>query len=532
MKRSISRKFTLLISVSLVAILSAAAWVNLELQERASMRILRLNGAQVADLVAASTRQGMLHNDRQSIQTTIDTLARQRNIERIRVIKKGGQIAYSTSPEEIGRTIDMREEQCISCHQQNHPPHALPTEQRARIVRRGNHRTLGITKIIPNESDCTTSCHAHTPDVPLLGVLDVNLSLRPYDAARQESAFELVLASLLATLLVVGLAVVAVHRMVRQPVRKLIKETNRIASGDLSARVPEGAGDELGTLARQFNRMARDLETARAELLEWGRTLEERVEKKSQELEKAKDQIIQVEKMASLGKLAAVVAHEINNPLSSVVTYAKILVRRLRSQDELTDDCRENLDYLESIASEAARCGEIVSQLLSFARRRDGEFAPTDVNPVVEKALFLLHHKIEMAGVSSSTRLEPNLPLVFGDAGQIQQALMALLINAVQVLEASGGEVSIETRRTRGGVDIVVEDNGPGMEPEVAQHAFEPFFTTKQQGAGVGLGLSVVYGIIERHNGRIELDTKPGKGCRFTLFFPEADSSSGQEAHA
>jgi len=318
-----------------------------------------------------------------------------------------------------------------------------------------------------------------------------------------------------------------VHRMVHVPVRKLIRETRRLAGGDLSARVPEISRDELGVLARTFNRMARDLEGARTELLEWGRTLEARVREKTQELEHARDQILQVEKMASLGKLAAVVAHEINNPLSSVVTYARILVRRLRNQ-ELTDECRENLEYLESIASEATRCGEIVAQLLAFARRRGGEFGATNVNDVVEKALFLVHHKLELSNVRPETSLDPALPEISADASQIQQALMALLINACQAMETTGGEVRIATAARDGGIEIVVEDTGPGMAPDVARHAFEPFFTTKEGGGGVGLGLSVVYGIVERHGGRIDLETSPGKGCRFTLWFPSAPPHLGE----
>ncbi len=521
MRRSIAAKLVFIITASLMVIFGTTAVLNLKIQERGAMRILRLNGAQLADLVAAATREAMLHNDRARIQKTIDTLARQRDIERIRIIQKGGRIAYSTEPCEIGTRIDPHEEQCVACHQRHTPPESLPTEERARVVRRGDHRILGITQTIPNAPDCANAaCHVHDPEERLLGVLDVNLALDPFDGVLRESAVELLVASVVGILLVVGITALATQRMVHRPVRKLIAETQKLASGDLSARVPELTDDEIGVLARAFNRMARDLEQAHSELLEWGRTLEQRVRQKTQELERAQNHILQVEKMASLGKLAAVVAHEINNPLSSVVTYAKILVRRLEGQ-ELTEECRQNLEYLESIAAEASRCGEIVSQLLAFARRRGGEFAPTDVNEVVRKALFLVHHKLELSNVEAKTALPEDLPTIVADGAQIQQALMALLINACQAME-DGGEIRIATRSSPGGgVEIEVEDTGPGMPPEVARHAFEPFFTTKEQGEGVGLGLSVVYGIVERHGGRIDLHTAPGKGCRFTLFFPQ-----------
>ena len=529
MRDTVAGKLTILITILLIAIFGGAAILNLYIQERAATRILRLNGAQIADMVVGATRSAMLLNDRDEIQRTIDTLAKQRDIERIRVIEKGGLIAYSTDRAEVGTMLDTMDEQCIACHQKTHPPESLPTSERARVLTRDGERILGITQTIKNETDCSNAaCHVHPPEETLLGVLDVNLAMAPHDLARRESAIEILVASLVGIFLVIGATIWTVHRLVHRPVRKLIKETKRIASGDLSARVPEVSNDELGVLAKTFNLMARDLETAREELLEWGRTLEQRVAKKTRELDHAQDQILQAEKMASLGKLAAVVAHEINNPLASVVTYAKIVVRRLKKQDYLNVECVENLAYLESIASEATRCGEIVSQLLAFARRKPGQFSQIDVNSLVDKALFLVNHKIKLANIATESNLSETQPEIVGDPSQFQQALMALLINACQAM-ADGGEISLTTRPTTDGVEIEIRDNGPGMTAEVAQHAFEPFYTTKEQGSGVGLGLSVVYGIVERHGGRVDLDTAPGDGCRFTLFFPNLPPQGADE---
>ena len=204
-------------------------------------------------------------------------------------------------------------------------------------------------------------------------------------------------------------------------------------------------------------------------------------------------------------------------------------MRRLETR-ELDDECRENLEYLESIASEASRCGEIVSQLLSFARRSGGEFGAVDVNHVVDRAFFLTKHKLELAEVSCELEMTEHLPTVWADADQIQQALMALLINASEVVDV-GGHVVMRTGTCVEGVEIVVEDDGPGMDPDVARQVFEPFFTTKDGSSGVGLGLAVVYGIMERHGGAVELDTAPGKGCRFTLVLPiEGPGSSTVES--
>lgn len=530
MRNTVAGKLTLLIGSLLIFLLVGTAAFNLFIQERSATRMLRLNGGQIGDLVVAATRSGMLLNDRDQIRETIETLASQRSIDRIRVIAKDGQIAYSTDETEVGTMLDQQDERCVSCHVGSGTPlTSFPDTDRVRLVRRDGKRVLGITQTVANEPDCSQApCHVHAPEETVLGVLDVNLTMEPHDLARRESATELLITSLIAILLVVGAIALTVHRLVHRPVSKLIKETRRVASGDLSARVPEVSSDELGMLAKNFNRMARDLETAREELLEWGKTLEQRVVAKTRELDLAQEQVLRAEKMASLGKLAAVVAHEINNPLASVVTYAKTIVRRLRSEDQLNDNCRENLSYLESISSEAARCGEIVSQLLAFARRQPGTFTNADVNSLVEKSLFLLNHKIELAGITATTDLDPSQPQLIADPAQIQQALMALLINACQAMPG-GGAVTVTTRPAEEGTRITVEDDGPGMTAEVAGHAFEPFYSTKDEGASVGLGLSVVYGIVQRHGGRIDLDTAPGEGCKFTIFLPNIPPEENQK---
>jgi two-component system NtrC family sensor kinase len=231
--------------------------------------------------------------------------------------------------------------------------------------------------------------------------------------------------------------------------------------------------------------------------------------------------------MASLGKLAAVVAHEINNPLASVVTYAKILVRRIR-KTELDDESRKNLEYLESISSEASRCGEIVAGLLTFAHRGSGALGQTDVNEIVDKALFLVNHQFELNAVDPVRHLDPALPAIVGDQNKIQQLLMALFINAAQAMP-EGGRLDVTTSPVRDGVQVVVADNGPGMEAEVARHAFEPFYSTKTSEGSVGLGLSVVYGIVKSHGGEITLETTPGQGCRFTISLPGRPGGETEE---
>lgn len=522
----LAAKLTAIVAVGLMLVFGAMTVLNLWLQKRAMLRILQINGRQLGDLVVAATRDGMLHNDPERIQGTVQALAQQGEMGVIRIMRKDGTIMYSSVPAEIGRRLRRNDEQCVVCHTGSLPPQELPPELRTRLVSGQRGRALGVIQTILNEKECSqAACHVHPEAETLLGILDVNVWLTPHEEIQAKSAAGMTLVSILGIALGITATALAVRHMVHLRVRTLIDYTRKIAAGDLSARVPAAGKDELADLAKHFNRMARDLEAAREELLEWGRTLEMRVEEKARELEKAKDHILQVEKMASLGKLAAVVAHEINNPLSSVVTYAKVLIRRLQSR-ELSEECKDNLNYLDAIVSEASRCGRIVNQLLSFARKKDGDFSPTNLNEVAEKAVFLVQHKLELSNVKAVLTLQPDLPLVMADAAQVQQALMALLINAAEAMASTGGQVRVSTARADNGVTVSVEDNGPGMTPEVAARAFEPFFTTKSQG-GVGLGLSVVYGIVERHGGHIDLQTAPGEGCRITLFLPFVLATGG-----
>ncbi len=529
MKLTVAGKMTVITTLLLAVIFLATTVVNLILQERATTRIVRQNGVQLAETAASVLRNSMLTNDRDKIQETIDNFGAQRDIQRIRIFNRQGLIAYSTRPEEIGAILDTTQAQCLVCHGKVVLPNSLPPDERARVVDLGGQKMLAVTHALLNEPTCATAaCHVHQDEGPLLGVMDVDLNLEPFQKARRSIAWGMGLAALIGILLAVVVVYLAGREIVFRRVRTLIHQTERLAAGDLTVRVAEGSQDEIGSLDRTFNQLAMELQQARNELLEWGRTLEQRVQAKTDELVRAQDQMLQVEKMASLGKLAAVVAHEINNPLASVVTYAKTVVRRLKKQKEITDDCKENLTYLESIASEATRCGKIVSQLLAFARRGNETLAPMDINETVENALFLINHQLELNGVEAVRNFDPSVPRILADQNQVQQFLMALFINAAQAMP-EGGEITVTTAPTTGGIEVQVADNGPGMEPEVARHAFEPFYTTKSEGKGVGLGLSVVYGIVKRHGGRIDLDTAPGQGCRFTIFLPENPPGSPQE---
>jgi two-component system NtrC family sensor kinase len=253
--------------------------------------------------------------------------------------------------------------------------------------------------------------------------------------------------------------------------------------------------------------------------------LEERVDQKTRSLQQAQEHLVQREKMASLGTLAAVVAHEINNPLSGVLTYTK-LVHKMMGKDgpqaERLDDIRK---YLKTMEGEIARCGDIVSNLLQFSRKSATPTEEANLNGIVERTLFLIGHKLKLQEIQLEKDFSPKMPPVLCDADQIQQALLAIFMNAVEAMP-EGGVLNVATRLggvMDGGerwVQIEVTDSGVGIPPEVIGRLFDPFFTTKKEEKSVGLGLSVAHGIVKSHHGKIDVQSQPGK-TTFVITLPE-----------
>jgi two-component system, NtrC family, sensor kinase len=245
------------------------------------------------------------------------------------------------------------------------------------------------------------------------------------------------------------------------------------------------------------------------------------VEQKTHELKRAHDHVLHVEKMASIGKMAAIVAHEINNPLSGILTYAKLLRKWLDRGQTEGEKHDEAMQCLELIAGESRRCGELVKNLLTFSRTAPMNVEPADLNAVIERCVRLVQHQLELTGIQLQNDLAVDLPRVLCDPAQIEQVVLALLMNAIDAMPR-GGNLWLSTKLLKPGqqVEIQVRDDGMGIPPEILPQIFEPFLTTKESGHGVGLGLAISRGIMERHNGRIEVRSEPGKGSTFILTLP------------
>ena len=527
---SLTFRLTGTLIVALVLLLALTAVVQVGLQERYAREAARINGLAVSETLFGALHSHMLHNDREGLHAMVRSITEHDPNVRVRIFNKEGEIVFSSEAREVGTRLDPRSEACFKCHQADRPIEKLPPGDRTRSFSLGGVPALGAIRPIENEATCASAaCHAHPAGKRLLGVLDVTLLLTRVEETRRETALLMVGATGGVLLLVVGVVLFVVRSSVHRPIRALTRTLSALGTGDYSARYENSKISEFAHLGGSVNQMAKELQRANAELVEWAQTLERRVEEKTAELRQAQEQMIRVERMASLGKLAAVVAHEINNPLASVVTYSKVLLRRYTGRANETEETRESLGILEAIASESARCGEIVSNMLLFARRTGSRMEPTNINQIIERSIFLIKHKMDLAQVQPDLDLSPPLPSIMCDPAQIEQALLALCINAVEAMP-QGGTLTIKTCPTEsGGVRVAVEDNGVGMDEEVRSHIFEPFFTTKGEGEGkgLGLGLAVVYGIVQRHDGSIDVTSAPGQGTRFTVILPPAPAAGG-----
>jgi len=347
-----------------------------------------------------------------------------------------------------------------------------------------------------------------------VGMLYVGMLERPYIDLRNRVMATFGGIAALCVLFLLGLLSFAARRITR-PLAVMVDATGKIASGDLAHRVRVESRDEIGQLARAFNRMTDELSLAHEDLTQWGKTLERRVDERTRELRETQDQLVVSEKLASLGKMAAGVAHEINNPLTTILLNSHLLLER----PGLDASEAENLNI---IAEETTRCAGIVGGLLDFARQTPSQAAPTDINDIIERTLQLLEMQASVRNVRIERALDRSLPAIEIDKNKIQQVFSNLALNACEAMPA-GGMLAVASLLSRDGthIEISFTDTGVGISKENIPRLFDPFFTTKS--FGTGLGLAVSYGIIRQRGGTILVRSEVGKGTVFTVRIPLAD---------
>ena len=530
---SLSARLLIRLLLAMALVFAAYAVISYQTTSERWTDTIHRFAVQTGDLVKRATEHGMMLNSEEDVHETIRLIAQSPSIAGIRIYDKAGLIIFSANEAEIGREVDLQAEACVICHDQEEPLRSLPTENRMRIFEDdAGQRMLGVIDPIQNEAKCSSAgCHVHPSKQTVLGVLDVKVPMAALDDALAATRSQVFWVTLIMGLLVGAGTIVYVTREVRRPLARLQDGVERIAAGDLSTRIDIQRSDEIGMLAEAFNRMTGDLRDAHAQLRDWSRKLEAEVAAKTGELSRIQEHIIHMEKMTSLGKLSATVAHEINNPLAGILTYAKLVQRSLPPDFESAEDREEVERYVRAIQKEAARCGDIVRNLLLFARQSGAELSEVHVNEVLERSLLLVRHHLEISGIELRTEEIEGDDVMIGDADQLQQALVALLINGVEAMEGCDpARLSLWARATDDEVWFDVGDTGHGIPDEALSRIYEPFFSTKDEGSGVGLGLSVVYGIVQRHGGRIEVTTVPEEGTTFHLRLPRRPPGQGGDA--
>jgi two-component system, NtrC family, sensor kinase len=519
---TLSAKLIVLLLAGMVVIFGLLGYLNIRLHRRHLEAATLLSAERMSDVIQHATTYHMLRNDREALYRSINTMASEPGVVRIRIINQEGRISFSSDSAEVNTYVDKKAESCYACHAQAQPLTKLNRPDRFRIFQPDGHRVLGIITPIENQPSCSTAaCHAHPAEQQVLGVLDTNVSLARADADLRESSVRMLVYTVFAVVLIAVLSGIFVWRVLHIPVKKLKAGTEKLSRGQLGYQLDIVSRDELGELALSFNQMSRQLREAREESDAWAQMLEARVEDKTRELKHAHQQVMQSEKMASIGKLAATVAHEINNPLAGILTYAKLL-RKWLDRDgwdaKRRDEVRGSLELIES---ESRRCGEIVRNLLTFSRSSPMNVQWVDLNQVIDRCVRLVQHQTELNNVQLQPQPGADLPQVQCDAGHIEQLLLALMMNAIDALP-HGGNLWVRSRMVPevSSVQLEVEDDGVGIPEEFLPNLFEPFFTTKEKGHGVGLGLAISKGIAERHRGRIDVESKPGRGTKFTITLP------------
>ena len=520
---SLGWRLTVLLGGCLILASAIAAYLSAHrlgdgLLDQARGSVLR-----IADVVKRSTRYTMLHNRSEDTNQTVQNIGQQPGIEHVRIYNKEGRIAYSSKLDEVAKVVDLKAEACYQCHAAEQPLTHLDSPLRTRIFQLGANRVMAAIDVVYNEPGCSTvGCHRPPDEQKVLGVVDVGVSLRDIDQRIHDAGSGTLVFALGATALACTLIALFVFTFVTRPVRKLLAGIHRVSAGHLDQTLQVKSADEVGQLAVAFNQMIVALYSAHSELNNWARTLEQQVEEKTRDLKIAQDQVVRAEKLSSLGILAAGVAHELNSPLTGILTFSTLLLQDTPKESRQHED-------LQLIVNETNRCAAIIRQLLEFSRESGPHKRSHDLTSVIHRSVALVEHQAKFHNVAITQSIASGLPTVSCDANQMEQVFLNMLINAAEAMP-DGGSIEVRANAVDGRVVMEFADTGVGIPAEYLVKIFDPFFTSKPVGKGTGLGLSVSYGIVRRHGGTITVQSTVGKGTTFTIDLPADANPEGASA--
>jgi len=510
--RRLAQKLVLSLTLIVVVISAISGLITVKTEQQHLLNAMVTGADQLSKSITSATWHAMLDDHRETAYEVMQTIGSRQGIDRIRMFNRTGRLVFSTAPEDSGRGADPREKTIVS-------------SSVSIFSGRDGRRNLAMVTPIPNEAACSqAACHAHPSAVKVLGVLDLSLNLDSAD--REIAQVKLgVFAVTAIEILLIGIFIFFfTQRFVGVPIQQLIAGTKAVSAMELDKPIDiVHTSEELDHLARSFNIMRERLRLAMDEINQFTAKLETKVAERTEELRSAHQKLRQTDRLASLGQLAASVAHEINNPVSGVLNLGMLMQRILKDDGIPPERIPEFRKYLSQVVQETSRVGRIVSDLLSFSRRSKPQRAEADLNRIVKTTLSLASHKLKLGNVTVNTDLADDLTAVRCDSSQIQQVVLNLVLNGAEATHSrEERRLTVRTRRVQNGaaVALAVQDNGEGVRAENLSRIFDPFFTTKPEGKGVGLGLAVSYGIVEAHGGDIAVASKPGEGATFTVTLP------------
>jgi two-component system NtrC family sensor kinase len=519
-------KLILSLTVLIVLISSITGYFNLRTQKARLVETMVLGADQLSKSITSATWHAMHDDHREAAYEIMSMIARKQGIDRIRMFNREGSLMFSTDEREHPDPVRVHAEVCTTCHDQV-PARTKPKDNsRVRYTSSpAGIRTLNMITPIYNERACSdAACHAHPGNFKVLGVLDLALRLDPVQQQEQTISMQVIGSTAGVVIIGAAFAILFTRLFVAVPIRELIHGAKAMSEMDLDCPIEiVHRSQELDELVASFNLMRQRVKKAIAELSEMTQTLETKVAHRTEQLKAAHQKLLQADRLASLGQLAASVAHEINNPVSGVLNLS-MLVERIIANGQIPPGREAEVrKYLSQISAETARVGRIVSDLLAFSRRSKPQRSPSDLNRLVKTTVGLIGHKLKLIGAEPVLDLQPDLPMVECDGSQMQQVILNLALNGAEAMQShQGGILTVTTRlnAARDGVELKVQDTGEGIAPENLTKIFDPFFTTKPEGKGVGLGLAVLYGIVKAHDGEVEVASTRDTGTTFTVTLP------------
>jgi two-component system NtrC family sensor kinase len=528
-RSSIYGRVVFIITIASLVLFVSFGIIFRSVNENYMKSVISENGNNIGYLVEGALYDAMLKNDQASLQRTLDLINSMSGIDNVSMYDNSNNLAYtSISP----NSSNHSDPDCASCHEDFEQMFSRD-EKSYRIIEAKSEcimnpdndsiRNLMIKSPILNNPSCfTAACHAHSADEKVLGSLIIKMPLEKLDSALQESTTDFFLMAALMTVILIVFLILFTNKKIKNPLNKIILASEAVAKGDKNTRLEIRSNQlsDMRMVSYAFNEMLDNLQTATTELQNWSQQLEYKVQKKSEELGQAQNELINIERISSLGKLSLSVAHEINNPLSGILVYTKLIHKQLSNPNLDQDKVGMMLKHLKFIESETKRCGDIVKGLLDFSRKDQEGFEPRHLHEILTDTVELMTHPMKIANIHFLSDFSAKKDLISCSPNQIKQACIAILVNSSEAVSENGEIVVYSHNPDNEQIRIEFTDNGIGIAEEDLPHVFEPFFSTKEKASGIGLGLSVVHGIVQNHKGKIEVKSDRGKETTIAITLP------------